>query len=139
MVVISPNFGFKSLYQNAHLLSTTFLYVRQGLKVRCSKSEPLKVMISGAPASGKGTQCEIIVQKVSNILGIIHCSHYVYTFKILEFFSPSISVSCQEEFENKFTLHQFKEVPNVHGGEFELYFLRSKLKLTLKHLQTQNR
>ncbi|KAE8126133.1 hypothetical protein FH972_020877 [Carpinus fangiana] len=26
-------------------------------------SEPLKVMISGAPASGKGTQCELIVQK----------------------------------------------------------------------------
>lgn len=94
MVVISPNFGFKSLYQNAHLLSTTFLYVRQGLKVRCSKSEPLKVMISGAPASGKGTQCEMIVQKASNILGIIDCSHYVYTFKILDFFFPSISVSC---------------------------------------------
>lgn len=30
----------------------------------CSKSEPIKVMISGAPASGKGTQCEMIVQKV---------------------------------------------------------------------------
>lgn len=30
----------------------------------CLKSEPIKVMISGAPASGKGTQCEMIVQKV---------------------------------------------------------------------------
>ncbi|XP_050271750.1 lipoyl synthase, chloroplastic-like [Quercus robur] len=36
----------------------------KGLKVRCLVSEPLKVMISGAPASGKGTQCELIVQKV---------------------------------------------------------------------------
>ena len=36
----------------------------QGLKVSCAVSEPLKVMISGAPASGKGTQCEMIVQKV---------------------------------------------------------------------------
>lgn len=27
------------------------------------KSEPLKVMISGAPASGKGTQCELITKK----------------------------------------------------------------------------
>jgi adenylate kinase len=25
---------------------------------------PLKVMISGAPASGKGTQCRMIVEKV---------------------------------------------------------------------------
>jgi adenylate kinase len=34
--------------------------------VNCSvSSEPLRVMISGAPASGKGTQCELIVQKVS--------------------------------------------------------------------------
>ncbi|KAL0753771.1 hypothetical protein Bca101_091439 [Brassica carinata] len=31
--------------------------------VKCCVKEPLKVMISGAPASGKGTQCELIVQK----------------------------------------------------------------------------
>ncbi|XP_058206936.1 adenylate kinase 5, chloroplastic isoform X4 [Rhododendron vialii] len=37
---------------------------KQGMKVLCSKSEPIKVMISGAPASGKGTQCEMIVQKM---------------------------------------------------------------------------
>lgn len=30
--------------------------------------EPLKIMISGAPASGKGTQCELITQKVSNFI-----------------------------------------------------------------------
>ncbi|KAL2481204.1 Adenylate kinase 5 [Abeliophyllum distichum] len=41
-----------------------------GLKIMCSKSEPLKVMISGAPASGKGTQCEMIVQK----FGLVHVS-----------------------------------------------------------------
>ncbi|KAL3535961.1 hypothetical protein ACH5RR_004422 [Cinchona calisaya] len=41
-----------------------------GLKVMCSKSEPLKVMISGAPASGKGTQCEMIVKK----FGLVHVS-----------------------------------------------------------------
>ncbi|CAJ1975575.1 unnamed protein product [Sphenostylis stenocarpa] len=40
------------------------------LKVNCSASEPLKVMISGAPASGKGTQCELIVQK----FGLVHIS-----------------------------------------------------------------
>lgn len=35
-----------------------------GLVVRCAyESEPLRVMISGAPASGKGTQCELITQK----------------------------------------------------------------------------
>lgn len=33
-----------------------------------AKAEPLKVMISGAPASGKGTQCQIITQKY----GLVH-------------------------------------------------------------------
>lgn len=32
------------------------------------KSEPLKIMISGAPASGKGTQCELITHKVSLLI-----------------------------------------------------------------------
>ncbi|XP_078443355.1 adenylate kinase family protein isoform X1 [Wolffia australiana] len=38
--------------------------------LRCSAGEPLKVMISGAPASGKGTQCEMIVKKY----GLVHIS-----------------------------------------------------------------
>ncbi|XVE60687.1 hypothetical protein DITRI_Ditri05aG0148300 [Diplodiscus trichospermus] len=36
--------------------------------VASAKLEPLKVMISGAPASGKGTQCQIITQKY----GLVH-------------------------------------------------------------------
>lgn len=40
-----------------------FLVVSSG-----SKPEPLKVMISGAPASGKGTQCQLITQKY----GLVH-------------------------------------------------------------------
>lgn len=44
-------------------LLVLFIFL-QGLRVSCAISEPLKVMISGAPASGKGTQCEMIVQKV---------------------------------------------------------------------------
>ncbi|KAL8145337.1 adenylate kinase 5, chloroplastic isoform X1 [Apium graveolens] len=43
---------------------------KQGLKVMCVQSVPLKVMISGAPASGKGTQCELIVKK----FGLVHIS-----------------------------------------------------------------
>ncbi|XP_028754029.1 adenylate kinase 5, chloroplastic [Neltuma alba] len=43
---------------------------KTGLKLNCSMNEPLKVMISGAPASGKGTQCELIVQK----FGLVHIS-----------------------------------------------------------------
>ncbi|XP_068649414.1 adenylate kinase 5, chloroplastic [Aristolochia californica] len=39
-------------------------------RASCSLSEPLKVMISGAPASGKGTQCQMIVEK----FGIVHIS-----------------------------------------------------------------
>ena len=30
--------------------------------------EPLRIKISGAPASGKGTQCELITRKVSNFI-----------------------------------------------------------------------
>lgn len=48
-----------------HFIEYWTLLGEQGLKVMCSKSEPMKVMISGAPASGKGTQCEMIVKKVS--------------------------------------------------------------------------
>jgi hypothetical protein len=33
--------------------------------VASAKADPLKIMISGAPASGKGTQCELITKKVS--------------------------------------------------------------------------
>ncbi|MQM05920.1 hypothetical protein Taro_038737 [Colocasia esculenta] len=43
----------------------------KGLTVKCAAGgEPLKVMISGAPASGKGTQCEMIVKKY----GLVHIS-----------------------------------------------------------------
>jgi len=35
--------------------------------VASSKPEHLKIMISGAPASGKGTQCELITKKVSPV------------------------------------------------------------------------
>ncbi|KAJ3693400.1 hypothetical protein LUZ60_008880 [Juncus effusus] len=43
----------------------------KGFKVECSSvREPLKVMISGAPASGKGTQCKLIVEKY----GLVHIS-----------------------------------------------------------------
>ncbi|KAF5942124.1 hypothetical protein HYC85_019766, partial [Camellia sinensis] len=38
--------------------SSTFTVVSSG-----NKPEPLKVMISGAPASGKGTQCQLITKK----------------------------------------------------------------------------
>ncbi|XP_039816246.1 probable adenylate kinase 5, chloroplastic isoform X3 [Panicum virgatum] len=52
----------------------------RGLRLRCRAAEvapppargkaPLKVMISGAPASGKGTQCRMIVEKY----GLVHIS-----------------------------------------------------------------
>lgn len=41
--------------------------------------EALKIMISGAPASGKGTQCELITQKVSSFfaqLGLFGSSSF---------------------------------------------------------------
>ncbi|BFG19692.1 hypothetical protein CerSpe_059660 [Prunus speciosa] len=36
--------------------------------VGSAKAEPLRIMISGAPASGKGTQCQLITQKY----GLVH-------------------------------------------------------------------
>lgn len=38
--------------------------MRGQIFLAATKSEPLKIMISGAPASGKGTQCELIKEKV---------------------------------------------------------------------------
>ncbi|XP_044475711.1 adenylate kinase 2, chloroplastic-like [Mangifera indica] len=35
-----------------------------------AKAEPLKIIILGAPASGKGTQCELIIEKD----GLLHIS-----------------------------------------------------------------
>ncbi|KAL8497768.1 hypothetical protein ACS0TY_021200 [Phlomoides rotata] len=43
---------------------------RKTLRIVSSNNEPLKVMISGAPASGKGTQCEMIAKK----FGVVHIS-----------------------------------------------------------------
>ncbi|KAL6221588.1 hypothetical protein ACLB2K_004984 [Fragaria x ananassa] len=56
------------VYSNDRLRIT---HKSNGLKLSCSlKEPPLKVMISGAPASGKGTQCELIVKK----FGLVHIS-----------------------------------------------------------------
>ncbi|KAL0552712.1 hypothetical protein IC582_011833 [Cucumis melo] len=60
-------FRSSSVFTHPHLTPTPKL---KGLKVNCAAAEPLKVMISGAPASGKGTQCELIVQK----FGLVHIS-----------------------------------------------------------------
>ncbi|XP_058206937.1 adenylate kinase 5, chloroplastic isoform X5 [Rhododendron vialii] len=70
---LSPSSSSSSPLPQHHLTSSFHVsrqsYPRahpspKGMKVLCSKSEPIKVMISGAPASGKGTQCEMIVQKM---------------------------------------------------------------------------
>ncbi|CAM8920882.1 unnamed protein product [Rhodiola kirilowii] len=60
------------LFHHHHRLSLSLSSIPSNskLKVKCSVSEPLKVMISGAPASGKGTQCELIVKK----FGLVHIS-----------------------------------------------------------------
>ena len=55
-----------------------------------AKAEPFKVMISGAPASGKGTQCELITQKVSSISRILY--HIKEGFLVRQFFSLILHV-----------------------------------------------
>ncbi|KAJ8753274.1 hypothetical protein K2173_017898 [Erythroxylum novogranatense] len=75
----SPFLSFQlSFHSYGRLVSSypirkTHLRIRsktKRLEVNCSTSDPLKVMISGAPASGKGTQCELIVKK----FGLVHIS-----------------------------------------------------------------
>ena len=40
-----------------------------------ASAHPLKVMIAGAPAAGKGTQCEKIVKKVRNVPLLVLFGH----------------------------------------------------------------
>lgn len=57
-----------------------------------AKAEPLKIMILGAPASGKGTQCELIIEKVSSFLFILPFRHLVSEFTSHYFMSSFIGV-----------------------------------------------
>ncbi|KAJ9145922.1 hypothetical protein P3X46_028249 [Hevea brasiliensis] len=58
-----------SLRSNQTLLSPRLAKSSSpALIVASAKPEPLKIMISGAPASGKGTQCELITKKY----GLVH-------------------------------------------------------------------
>lgn len=68
----SSNSSFKhqTLIPHFHFPHNPSSKKHLGLKVNCSvkKVDPMKVMISGAPASGKGTQCELITKKY----GLVH-------------------------------------------------------------------
>ncbi|KAJ6406898.1 hypothetical protein OIU84_010418 [Salix udensis] len=73
----------QSSLQHRHLVSigpntTTLLRINSKpkgmLRVNCSTNKPLKVMISGALGSGKGTQRELIVK---NVPGGILIDRYV--------------------------------------------------------------
>lgn len=68
-------FGFSTSLQSQSLCLTRIStpkapHYSPGLMVKCTSVEPLKVVISGAPASGKGTQCGMILQK----FGLVHIS-----------------------------------------------------------------
>ncbi|KDP31630.1 hypothetical protein JCGZ_14855 [Jatropha curcas] len=61
--------SFISFRSNQTLVSPRLAKIpNPALVVASAKPEPLKIMISGAPASGKGTQCEIITKKY----GLVH-------------------------------------------------------------------
>ncbi|GAB4832731.1 hypothetical protein Ancab_006748 [Ancistrocladus abbreviatus] len=66
----SSSFSHQRLRISQHQTNFTKTVKVKKLKVNCLTNEPMKVMISGAPASGKGTQCEMIVQK----FGLVHIS-----------------------------------------------------------------
>lgn len=66
---LRPMWGSTS---SPHPDSSSFsLHLRAALtQLQMSKEDPPKIIISGAPASGKGTQCEIIKEK----FGVVHLS-----------------------------------------------------------------
>ncbi|KAL9282708.1 unnamed protein product [Arabidopsis thaliana] len=59
-----------SLYRHRRVSRSPSIIAPKFQIVAAEKSEPLKIMISGAPASGKGTQCELITHKY----GLVHIS-----------------------------------------------------------------
>lgn len=74
-LVPMPNFTIPSLPRYGETLTRVHFRKKRSPKapnslvVTSTKSvEPLKIMISGAPASGKGTQCELITKKY----GLVH-------------------------------------------------------------------
>ncbi|KAH9608074.1 hypothetical protein KSS87_016515 [Heliosperma pusillum] len=72
-IVSSVSLRHRLLHLRVHQQTHAKIYIkpkRSQLRVRCAANEPPKIMISGAPASGKGTQCELIVQQ----LGVVHIS-----------------------------------------------------------------
>ncbi|KAJ8769864.1 hypothetical protein K2173_008946 [Erythroxylum novogranatense] len=58
------SYSFSSRSRQTRFLSLSASNYRTSPRVMAAaKPEPLKIMISGAPASGKGTQCELITKK----------------------------------------------------------------------------
>ncbi|KAJ8759583.1 hypothetical protein K2173_007212 [Erythroxylum novogranatense] len=65
----SSSFSSRSRFRGAQFFSLSPSNYRIFPRVMAvAKPEPLKIMISGAPASGKGTQCELITKKY----GLVH-------------------------------------------------------------------
>lgn len=60
-------FGLRQAQRSAYRKQTTWLNAVSGSN---DNNEPIRIIISGAPASGKGTQCERIKEKY----GVVHLS-----------------------------------------------------------------
>ena len=61
VTTVSPWAGVAMTTENSNRLSNTRMF---------AEKEGVKIIIAGAPASGKGTQCEIIKEK----FGVVHLS-----------------------------------------------------------------
>lgn len=64
-MVLSIVSFFSFLFNDFEFQLIYSLLIFQTVKAVAQTEEPLRVMISGAPASGKGTQCQLITKKVS--------------------------------------------------------------------------
>jgi hypothetical protein len=63
-----PNFGIE--YGTSRREKMSCVVLRAAAASKDSSGSPPKIIISGAPASGKGTQCEMIKEKY----GLVHLS-----------------------------------------------------------------
>lgn len=72
ILLYMTEFNSSDVYQNLLFVFRTLGYW-QILASTDKPREPLKIMISGAPASGKGTQCQLITSKVSQFGKQFYC------------------------------------------------------------------
>ncbi|THU71688.1 hypothetical protein C4D60_Mb04t04130 [Musa balbisiana] len=93
--------------------------------VVCAATEPLKVMISGAPASGKGTQCQMIVEKVGSFMFLLSII-VIYLLDCMVWCTSLLEIFCERKY------HQEQKLERKQKNTWTLACL-SRMKLLLMY------